>query len=610
MLVKDLAARYNLEEEVKQREREREKKEREEAERESERKEGKKRKRERFKQEGREENIRKRSGRRLKMKATKKSKRQKTDSVLEEEEQLRASLKIVPEEEEEIDYEVLGMSAPCYTNEALAIPEQTATGKEISNQFMAGEDCWVIEDFTTYCCWFNIGVASEDLVLDPSPYGRILLLISLLNSFHREGLQNSATTSLCSNNIKESLSLKHRLVSRTYSKKSLFMDLALYDNESWNDPRNFAKPVKAISLPQNVPSTSNRRLIELENQVQCLIEAHLAPKQPIQVKKITSLCEICSGPHDTQYCMENPKQAFINYASSHIDEAGGKWYTFKPEQNNLGDTYNPSWKSNPNLSSINAITICPKQPNKPHDDKSQTVTEIRTRQTKEPEQTLEDEFRDLHLNLPVLDVLAHALMYNAILDKYMESLELGTNGSAFIKGEMPKRMEDPELFTIPCRLEDSKPFDTLADLGSCVNIILLYLFKKLNIGLLEETNHVFGLADGTKSYLVGILEIPKAVISSTREALFVEISNMTHDPHEGIVKFTNGTDEISYKMPHKIEQYNSLSDLNKEHTKSVYLRNEEDKRIGVEYVMSKILGFYKECLELGPKYLTGIADEG
>ncbi|GJX62260.1 hypothetical protein Tco_0295160 [Tanacetum coccineum] len=61
------------------------------------------------KQEGRKENIRKRSGRRLKMKTIKKSKRQKTDYDLDEEEQLRASLKIVPDEEEEIDYEVLGM---------------------------------------------------------------------------------------------------------------------------------------------------------------------------------------------------------------------------------------------------------------------------------------------------------------------------------------------------------------------------------------------------------------------------------------------------------------------------------------------------------------------
>ncbi|GKB75339.1 hypothetical protein Tco_0942234 [Tanacetum coccineum] len=129
----------------------------------------------------------------------------------------------------------------------------------------------------------------------------------------------------------------------------LLEDLALYDNESWNGPIDFAKPVKAISLPQDVPSTSDRRLIELENQVQRLMEAHLAPMQPTQVNKITSSCEICSGPHDTQCCMENPEQAFVEYASSRTDEAGGKWYTNKPEQNNLGDTYNPSWKSHPNL---------------------------------------------------------------------------------------------------------------------------------------------------------------------------------------------------------------------------------------------------------------------
>ncbi|GJX79761.1 hypothetical protein Tco_0327910 [Tanacetum coccineum] len=53
------------------------------------------------------------------------------------------------------------------------------------------------------------------------------------------------------------------------------------------------------------------------------MEAHLAPKKHVQVNKISSLCEIYSGPHDTQYCMENPEQAFVEYASSRIDEAGG-----------------------------------------------------------------------------------------------------------------------------------------------------------------------------------------------------------------------------------------------------------------------------------------------
>ncbi|GJV16417.1 hypothetical protein Tco_1361740 [Tanacetum coccineum] len=66
---------------------------------------------------------------------------------------------------------------------------------------------------------------------------------------------------------------------------ALLEDLALYDNESWNDPMDVAKPVKAISLPQDILSTSDCRLIELENQVQRLMEAHLAPKQPIQLEK-------------------------------------------------------------------------------------------------------------------------------------------------------------------------------------------------------------------------------------------------------------------------------------------------------------------------------------
>ncbi|GJV33843.1 MAK10-like protein [Tanacetum coccineum] len=235
----------------------------------------------------------------------------------------------------------------------------------------------------------------------------------------------------------DNLYLKHGLVSRTYYKSpSLWhrsldpKDLAFYNNESWNNPRDFAKPVKAISLPQDVPSTSDCRLIELGNQVQRLMEAHLDPMQPTQVKKITTLCEIYSGPRDTQYCMEDPKQAFVEYASSRTDEAG----------------------------------------------------------------------------------------------------ELGKNGPAFVQGEVSAKIEDPGLFTLPCRLGDSKPFDTLADLGSCVNIIPLYLFKKLNIGLLEETDHIFGLADGTKSYPVGIVKDVEVHIGKLKLFNDFYVIDMKKDP--------------------------------------------------------------------------------
>ncbi|GJW21374.1 MAK10-like protein [Tanacetum coccineum] len=168
----------------------------------------------------------------------------------------------------------------------------------------------------------------------------------------------------------------------------LLEDLALYDNESWNDPRDFAKSVKAISLPQDVSITSDRRFIELENQVQCLMDAHIAPMKPTQVNKITSSCEIYNGPHDTQYCMENPDQAFVEYASSRTGEAE----------------------------------------------------------------------------------------------------------------------------------------------GACVNIIPLYLLKNLNIGLLEETNHVFGLADGTKSYPIGIVVDVEVHIGRLKLLTNFYVIDMKKDP--------------------------------------------------------------------------------
>nr|GEZ92061.1 MAK10-like protein [Tanacetum cinerariifolium] len=102
-------------------------------------------------------------------------------------------------------------------------------------------------------------------------------------------------------------------------------------------------------MPHDVLSASDRRLIELENQVQRMMEAYLSQSKPVQVNKIASSCEICSGSYDTQYCMEDPERAFVEYASTRIDEAGNKWYTFKQEENNLSDTYNPLWKSHPNL---------------------------------------------------------------------------------------------------------------------------------------------------------------------------------------------------------------------------------------------------------------------
>ncbi|GJW01926.1 retrotransposon ORF1 [Tanacetum coccineum] len=188
----------------------------------------------------------------------------------------------------------------------------------------------------------------------------------------------------------------------------------------------------------------------------------------------------------------------------------------------------------------------------------------------------------------------------------------------------------PSNLKIPCNIGDVHVEKAYIDLNSPLNIMTRMMYnwimrRKLdprenpNGGVSNFTGRIKGMHVfvGNFTYIVDfmIVEYISSIIDPRLSQVvlgkpFIKISNMTHDPSEGVVRFTNGNDEVAYKMPHKIEQYNSLSDLEKEHTKSVYLRNDEDKRRGVEYVMSKILGFYKECLELGPEYLTEIDDEG
>ncbi|GJZ25537.1 hypothetical protein Tco_0569790 [Tanacetum coccineum] len=55
-----------------------------------------------------------------------------------------------------------------------------------------------------------------------------------------------------------------------------------------------------------------------------------------------------NGPHDTQYCIEDPEQAFVEYTSSRTDEVGGKRFTLNHGPRNFNDATN-TWKEKPNF---------------------------------------------------------------------------------------------------------------------------------------------------------------------------------------------------------------------------------------------------------------------
>ncbi|GKC22589.1 hypothetical protein Tco_1024739 [Tanacetum coccineum] len=171
------------------------------------------------------------------------------------------------------------------------------------------------------------------------------------------------------------------------------------------------------------------------------MEAHLAPTQPTQVNKITTSFEIYSGPHDTQYCVEDPDQAFVKNASSRTDEVREGLVSnfmasqdvrlskfeadFKQQQSEMTNKINTVLKAitdriagalprdtvkNPKLStslvlsarsypnidpqcsnhfhnSINAVTIYPEQQNDSYDDRA-----------KENEEEEKDSPKEIHAN--------------------------------------------------------------------------------------------------------------------------------------------------------------------------------------------------------------------
>nr|GEV62711.1 retrotransposon Orf1 [Tanacetum cinerariifolium] len=324
------------------------------------------------------------------------------------------------------------------------------------------------------------------------------------------------------------------------------------------------------------------------------------------------------GPHDTQYFMENPEQAFVEYTSSRTDEAGGLVSEFMESQDTRLSKFEADFKQQQSKMTNKIDTVL------------KAITDrIAGRRERQPEKP----FQLFYTPDPSISFLTEKVLKFTSLFESLGLVPLSPNvelvctkeedGDMMFIEIIPKdddsRKEEPEVEGATTKEPVVEYFDIFLPRDELTYHRKLNPREGANRGISNFTRrikqlHVF---IGNFTYVIDfmIAEDISLILDPRLSQVvpgrpFIEISNMTHDPPEGVVRFIRGTDEVAYKMPHKIEQYDSLSNLEKEHTKSVYLRNEEDKRRGVECVMSKILGFYKECLELGPEYLTGIDNDG
>ncbi|GJV91393.1 hypothetical protein Tco_1539206, partial [Tanacetum coccineum] len=323
-----------------------------------------------------------------------------------------------------------------------------------------------------------------------------------------------------------------------------------------NDPRDFAKPVKAISLPQDLSSTSDRHLIELENQVQCLMEAHLALMQPTQVNKITSSCEICSGPHDTQYCMENPEQAFVDYASLRTD---GTRNIYQPtERLVLYLLVQYQTKLEKALIDFD-----------PHQEKR--LSSLKTQLGQQQDDMISK------INL----------LWKTISEKLDDTPIRNTAGSLaaqmnFTNVESEEEFEEETEEEIKEEEEDSpKHFDIFPTMKFHYNWIMSKrLGPRRKPSKPRKICNFVGKVKGLKVFVGNftyqcdfmVLEDTTSVIDYDLGLVifgkpFVEATGLVYDKEEGTITFEKDKEKIMFKMPHKMEMFKHIdfTDIKTDH---------------------------------------------
>ncbi|GKC02498.1 hypothetical protein Tco_0994108 [Tanacetum coccineum] len=91
---------------------------------------------------------------------------------------------------------------------------------------------------------------------------------------------------------------------------------------------------------------------------------------------------------------------------------------------------------------------------------------------------------------------------------------------------------------------------------------------------------------------------------------FVEIACLAINGKYGLMTFTDGIKEITFKTPYKDPERSELSSEGHDLLSSRVIISEDDYDRGCRRPSDLEYRFYRDTIKLGPEYLIGIDDEG
>ncbi|XP_021757043.1 uncharacterized protein LOC110722108 isoform X2 [Chenopodium quinoa] len=134
---------------------------------------------------------------------------------------------------------------------------------------------------------------------------------------------------------------------------------------------------------------------------------------------------------------------------------------------------------------------------------------------KEMEKEVIDVFRKVEVNISLLEAIRQVSCYAKFLKDLCtnkrklngdEKVSVSENISAFLQRKIPPKCKDPGLFTIPCRIGNTRYERCMLDLGAPINVVPLSIYKALNLGPLKDTRVIIQLADRSNTYPLGVIE--------------------------------------------------------------------------------------------------------
>ncbi|XP_070050404.1 uncharacterized protein [Nicotiana tomentosiformis] len=271
-------------------------------------------------------------------------------------------------------------------------------------------------------------------------------------------------------------------------------------------------------------------------------------QQMQHVKQMSICCELCGDSHMSDMCPTNPESIYY---------VGQQNRGPMNQHAQYGNTYNPSWRNQPNFSwggnQQNQNQYRPQgnfnQPQKPPLQKEESTNDLLKKLLLDNQQ-LRTDFTNLERQMGQLATNqntrpAGALpsdteknpQVNAVTLRNVRELEevpkkrkdkpiperelipkaiheskkndavaLTEECTSRVQNKLPQKLKDTGSFTIPVRIGNIDVGHALCDLGASINLMPLYLFKQLGLGAPRPTTVMLQLADRSIAYPEGVIE--------------------------------------------------------------------------------------------------------